>query len=191
MTPLGTLLTVFGILIVAGASYEIFNETSSHHRSKYYRDRTRHRRDRTRHRRDYSKYKTTNDFFGLFKKSRRNRDRSRDRRNLTKYKTRYNTKYNKSINNFFGLLKKSQKNKSQNKYLKDKKITAKTYNKFVDLINNTNKIKNTGLRSRRNTSYKNSRNTDDMNSLEKRQYYLNKFKHNVHRTKKRRRRIYI
>uniref|UniRef100_A0A6C0BUW0 Uncharacterized protein n=1 Tax=viral metagenome TaxID=1070528 RepID=A0A6C0BUW0_9ZZZZ len=191
MTPLGTLLTVFGILIVAGASYEIYNETSSHHRTKHYRERSRYRRDRTRHRRDYSKDKTTNDFFGLFKKSRRHRDRPRDRSNLTKYRTRYNTKYNKSINNFFGLLKKSQKNKSQNKYLKDKKITAKTYNKFVNLINNTNKRKNTGLQSRRNTSYKNSRNTDDMNSLEKRQYYLNKFKYNVHRTKKRRRRIYI
>jgi hypothetical protein len=199
MTPLGTLLTVFGILIVAGASYEIYNETSSHDRTKHRRERSRYRYDRTRHRRDYSKDKTTNDFFGLFKKSRSRHDKLRPRNNLTKYKTRYNTryknryntKYNKSGNDFFGLFKKSQKNKSQNKYLKNKKITAKTYDKFIDLINNTNKRKNTGLRSRRNTSYKNSRNTSQMNSSEKRQYYLDKFKNNVNRTKKRRRRIYI
>jgi len=155
MTPLETLLTVFGILIVGGASYEIYNETKSHHKTKHYRERSIRNQ-------------------GLSKSKSRSRSRSK--------------------NDFFGLFKKSRKNKSQKSLLKDlnnKKITAKSYNKLFNLINKPRDTKHTSPDNRKKTSFRKRKNTSSMNSLEKRQYYLDKFKHNVHKTKKRRRRIYI
>jgi hypothetical protein len=154
MTPLETLLSVFGILIVSGASYEIYNETKSHHRTKHYRERSRNHRD--------------------LSISKSNKSRSK--------------------NDFFGLFKKSRKNKSQKSLLKDfnnKKVTEKSNNKLFHSLNKTRHTKHTSPDNRKKTSFRKRKNTTSMDSLEKRQYYLNKFKHNVHKTKKRRRRIYI
>lgn len=158
MTPLETLLSVFGILIVGGATYEIYNETNSHHKTKHYREISRHHQG------------------------------------LLKSKSKSNSK-----NNFFGLFKKSRKNKSQKSLLKDfndKKISAKSYNNLFNYSKKSRNTKNTSPNNRKKTSLrlrseKRRKNTSSMTDSEKRQYYLNKFKHNVHKTKKRRRRIYI
>uniref|UniRef100_A0A6C0H8Y6 Uncharacterized protein n=1 Tax=viral metagenome TaxID=1070528 RepID=A0A6C0H8Y6_9ZZZZ len=153
MSPFETLLIVFSVLIIGGTSYELYNETKSHHKTKHYRERSIHNQ-------------------GLSK------SRSRSR----------------SKNDFFGLFKKSRKNKSQKSLLKDlnnKKITAKSYNKLFNLINKPRDTKHTSPDNRKKTSFRKRKNTSSMNSLEKRQYYLDKFKHNVHKTKKRRRRVYI
>ena len=140
MTPLETLLVVFGVLVVGGTSYELYNETNTHYRSKHH-----HRSERLHHK---SESKTKKDFFGLFKKSSKNKS----------------------------------KNKSKSK---SKKISHHTSRK---LFNNTldNKKTSNKLRSNRHRKH-----TESMTSSEKRQYYLDKFKRNVHKTKKRRRRIYI
>jgi hypothetical protein len=150
MTPLETLIAVFGILIVGGTTYELYNETKSHHKS------TRHHRDKNyRLSRTRSKSRTTsssgNDFFGLFKKSRKDKH------------------------------KKSSHRKSQ-------KISPRTSRKLYNIFKNTLEKKKTSQKLR---SEKRRKHTSSMNSSEKRQYYLNKFKHNVHKTKKRRRRVYI
>ena len=136
MTPFETLLVVFGVLVVGGTSYELYNETSTHYRSKHH-----HRSERLHHK---SESKTKKSFFGLFKKSSKNKSKS-----------------------------------------KSKKISQRASRK---LFNNTldNKKTSNKLRSNRHRKH-----TESMTSAEKRQYYLNKFKHNVHKTKKRRRRIYI
>lgn len=132
MTPLETLLVVFSVLIVGGTSYELYNETKSHHRSKHH-----HRSERLHHK---SASKSNKDFFGLFNSSPKN---------------------------------------------KSKKISGRTSRK---LFNNTLEKKKTSNKLR---SERHRKRTPSMTSSEKRQYYLNKFKHNVHKTKKRRRRIYI
>ena len=59
---------------------------------------------------------------------------------------------------------------------------------LFNIFKNTLEKKTT---SRKIKSEKRRKYTPTMTSSEKRQYYLNKFKHNVHKTKKRRRRIYI
>jgi hypothetical protein len=143
MNALGTLLAVFGILVVGGASYELYNKTKSHHRTKH------HRHKHHVSSRSHSKSKS--------------RSRSRS----------------KSGNDFFGLFKKSRKSK---------KISPRTSRKLFNIFENAlqNKSVSKKLKSKHHIKH-----TPSMTSSEKRQYYLNKFKHNVHKTKKRRRRIYI
>ena len=141
MNALGTLLAVFGILVVGGASYELYNKTKSHHRTKHHRHKHHvssrsHSKSKSR-----SRSKSGNDFFGLFKKSR-----------------------------------------------KSKKISPRTSRKLFNIFKNTLQDKSV---SKKLKSKHHIKHTPSMTSSEKRQYYLNKFKHNVHKTKKRRRRIYI
>jgi hypothetical protein len=143
MNALGTLLAVFGILVVGGASYELYNKTKSHHRTKH------HRHKHHVSSRSHSKSKS--------------RSRSRS----------------KSGNDFFGLFKKSRKSK---------KISPRTSRKLFNIFKNTLQDKSV---SKKLKSKHHIKHTPSMTSSEKRQYYLNKFKHNVHKTKKRRRRIYI
>lgn len=137
MTPLETLLVVFSVLIVGGTSYELYNETKSHHRSKHHRESEKYHH--------VSKEKSNNGFFGAFNSSRKNKDKS-------------------------------------------KKISPRTSRKLFNIFKNTLEKKKT---SKKLTSERHKKRTPSMTSSEKRQYYLNKFKHNVHKTKKRRRRIYI
>jgi hypothetical protein len=141
MNALGTLLAVFGILVVGGASYELYNKTKSHHRTKHHRDKH-HVLSRSHSKsKSKSRSKSGNDFFGLFKKSR-----------------------------------------------KSKKISPRTSRKLFNIFKNTLQDKSV---SKKLKSKHHEKHTPSMTSSEKRQYYLNKFKHNVHKTKKRRRRIYI
>jgi len=149
MNALGTLLAVFGILVVGGASYELYNKTKSHHRSKHHREKH-YRSSRTRTK---SKSVSSGDFFGLFKKTKKHKDKS----------------------------KKISSPKSR-------KISPRTSRKLFNIFKNTLEKKTT---SRKIKSEKRRKYTPTMTSSEKRQYYLNKFKHNVHKTKKRRRKIYI
>ena len=136
---------LFGVLVVGGTSYELYNETNSHYRSK--------------HRRHSEKYphkseaKRSNDYLGLFNKSRKSQHKSH---RLSE--------------------KKTQKISPR--------TSRKLFNVFKDTLEKTKTSKK--LRSHRSRKHSSS-----MTSSEKRQYYLNKFKHNVHKTKKRRRRIYI
>ena len=145
MNALGTLLAVFGILVVGGASYELYNKTKSHHRTKH------HRHKHHVLSRSHSKSKS------------KSKSRSRS----------------KSGNDFFGLFKKSRKSK---------KISPRTTRKLFNIFKNTLQDKSV---SKKLKSKHHIKHTPSMTSSEKRQYYLNKFKHNVHKTKKRRRRIYI
>jgi hypothetical protein len=145
MNALGTLLAVFGILVVGGASYELYNKTKSHHRTKH------HRHKHHVLSRSHSKSKS--------------KSRSRS--------------HSKSGNDFFGLFKKSRKSK---------KISPRTTRKLFNIFKNTLQDKSV---SKKLKSKHHIKHTPSMTSSEKRQYYLNKFKHNVHKTKKRRRRIYI
>jgi len=142
MTPLEILLAVFGILIVGGTSYELYNETKSHHRSKQHRHSEKYNHK--------SASKSNKDFFGLFKKSRKSKNKSQD---------------------------------------KSKKLSPRTSRKLFNIFKNTSINKKTT--SKKLKSEKRRKHTSSMTSSEKRQYYLNKFKHNVHKTKKRRRRVYI
>jgi len=151
MNALGTLLAVFGILVVGGASYELYKKTKSHHRTKHHR-----------HKHQVSSR--------LHSKS-KSRSRSRS----------------KSGNDFFGLFKKSRKSKKISPRT-SKKISPRTSRKLFNIFENAlqNKSVSKKLKSKHHIKH-----TPSMTSSEKRQYYLNKFKHNVHKTKKRRRRIYI
>ena len=149
MNALGTLLAVFGILVVGGASYELYNKTKSHHRTKHHRHKH-HVSSRSHSKsRSGSRSKSGNDFFGLFKKSR-----------------------------------KSKKISPRT----SRKISPRTSRKLFNIFKNTLEKKQTSKKLR---SEKRRKHTSSMTSSEKRQYYLNKFKHNVHKTKKRRRRVYI
>jgi hypothetical protein len=150
MTPLETLLAVFGILIVGGTSYELYNETKSHHRSKQHRHSEKYNHK--------SASKSNKDFFGLFKKSRKSKNKSQDRSKKLSHK-------------------------------KSEKLSPHTSRKLFNIFKNTSINKKTT--SKKLKSEKRRKHTSSMTSSEKRQYYLNKFKHNVHKTKKRRRRVYI
>ncbi len=143
MNALGTLLAVFGILVVGGASYELYNKTKSHHRTKHHRHK----------------------HHVLSRSHSKSKSRSRS--------------HSKSGNDFFGLFKKSRKSK---------KISPRTTRKLFNIFKNTLQDKSV---SKKLKSKHHIKHTPSMTSSEKRQYYLNKFKHNVHKTKKRRRRIYI
>jgi hypothetical protein len=145
MTPLETLLVVFGVLIVGGTSYELYNETNTHYRSKHHRHSEKYPRK--------SEAKRSNDYLGLFNKSRKSQHKSH---------------------------RLSQR--------KSEKISPRTSRKLFNIFKNTLEKKQTSKKLR---SEKRRKHTSSMTSSEKRQYYLNKFKHNVHKTKKRRRRIYI
>ena len=148
MTPLEILLAVFGILIVGGTSYELYNETKSHHdhKTKSYRHSEKYNNDR-------KDVESNKGFLGLFNTSRKNKNKS----------------------------KKISSPKSR-------KISPRTSRKLFNIFNNTMDKKKTSQKLR---SEKRRKHTVSMTSSEKRQYYLNKFKNNVHKTKKRRRRIYI
>lgn len=151
MNALGTLLAVFGILVVGGASYELYNKTKSHHRTKHHHD----------------------------KNYRLSRSRSKSK------------SLSSSGDDFFGLFKKSRKHKHKHKKLshrKSEKLSPRTTRRLFDIFKNTLQKKKT---SRKLRSEKRRKRTSSMTSSEKRQYYLDKFKYNVHKTKKRRRRIYI
>jgi hypothetical protein len=145
MTPFETLLVVFSVLIIGGTSYELYNETKSHHISKN------HRHTEKNHR--ISEAKSKKGFFGLFKTSRKNK----------------------------GISKKLSHKKSE-------KISPRTSKKLFNIFKDTLDKKRTSKKLR---SEKRRKHTSSMTSSEKRQYYLDKFKHNVHKTKKRRRRVYI
>lgn len=145
MTPLETLLAVFGILIVGGTSYELYNETKSHHITKHHRHSERY------HAKSLSK--SNKDFFGLFNKSRKSKN-------------------------------KSHKLSARTSRKKSPHTSKKMFNIFKDTLEK----KKTSKKLR---SEKRRKHTTSMTSTERRQYYLNKFKHNVHKTKKRRRRVYI
>jgi hypothetical protein len=147
MNALGTLLAVFGILVVGGASYELYNKTKSHHRTKHHR----HKHHGISKSHSKSSSRSGNDFFGLFKKSRKNK--------------------NKKLS-----------------YQKSRKLSPRTSRKLFNIFKQTINDKSV---SKKLKSVSHKKHTPTMTSSEKRQYYLNKFKHNVHKTKKRRRRIYI
>jgi hypothetical protein len=147
MTPVETLLVVFSVLIVGGTSYELYNETKSHHhKTKSYRHSEKYNNDR-------KHVESNKGLLGLFNTSRKNKNKS----------GKLSTKQSRKVS--------SRKN-------------DKLFNIFKDTVEKKPTSKK--LRSRRSKKHSSS-----MTSLEKRQYYLNKFKHNVHKTKKRRRRIYI
>lgn len=145
MTPFETLLVVFSVLIIGGTSYELYNETKTHHRSKHHRysERSQHN----------SKVKSNKGFFGLFNESRKSKHKSRK---ISERATR--------------------------------KISPRSSRKLYNIFKGTLDKKKTSKKLR---SEKRRKHTSSMTSSEKRQYYLNKFKHNVHKTKKRRRRVYI
>jgi hypothetical protein len=149
MNALGTLLAVFGILVVGGASYELYNKTKSHHRTKHHHDKN-YRLSRSRSK-SKSLSSSGDDFFGLFKKSRKHKHKKLSHR-------------------------------------KSEKISPRTTRRLFDIFKNTLQKKKTSKKLR---SEKRRKRTSSMTSSEKRQYYLDKFKYNVHKTKKRRRRIYI
>jgi hypothetical protein len=148
MTPFETLLVVFSVLIIGGTSYELYNETKSHHISKH-----------------KTNYRSSNKY--------------------------HNKKDEKSNNDFFGLFKKSRKSKGKSNKLSERasrKLTPQSSKKLFNIFKDT--LENKGI-SRKLRSEKRRKHTSSMTSSERRQYYLNKFKNNVHKTKKRRRRVYI
>lgn len=132
--------------------------------------------------------------YELYKETKSQHHKTKSYRNSEKYKN--NRIENESKNGFFGLFKKSRKskNKSQDKSRKltekkSQQISPRTTRKLFNIFKNTSINKKTT--SKKVRSEKRRKNTSSMTDSEKRQYYLNKFKHNVHKTKKRRRRIYI